>query len=59
MVNTEHMTTLAVIVPKPSQQEWMLNYEKLSEFVVNIFATKYLLSYPNNPQKRSDKILRV
>ncbi|KAG0610506.1 hypothetical protein M758_7G071700 [Ceratodon purpureus] len=40
MVNTEHMTTLAVIVPKPSQEEWMLNYEKLSLFVVPRSAKK-------------------
>lgn len=34
IINTEHMTTLAVVVPKAAQQEWMLNYEKLCDYVV-------------------------
>ena len=59
IVNTEHMTTLAVIVPKPSQEEWMLNYEKLALFVVNALATKHLLSSLYNSQKRSVQISRV
>lgn len=40
IINTEHMTTLAVVVPKAAQQEWMLTYEKLCDYVVNTSAAQ-------------------
>jgi hypothetical protein len=34
LVDTENLTTLLVVVPKPSRGEWVAQYEGLSEFVV-------------------------
>jgi hypothetical protein len=34
LVDTENLTTLLVVVPKPSRGEWVAEYEGLSEFVV-------------------------
>ena len=34
VVNTEHMTTLLVVVSKFSEKEWLTTYESLATFVV-------------------------
>ena len=34
VVNSEYLTTLVVIVPKHSIDEWFVNYETLCEYIV-------------------------
>eukprot|EP00898_Chlorokybus_atmophyticus_P008580 jgi/Chlat1/8723/Chrsp9S08577 len=34
IVETEHLTTLLVVVPRYSEREWLSSYEKLEQFVV-------------------------
>lgn len=39
IVNTEHLTTLLVVVSKYSQKDWLASYETLSTFVVGGVGT--------------------